>query len=74
MLGTAFTAQHSDSRVLDQLLYKWSHARTAIAQVLAEEYERLHCTGWNITRAEIRRDVAQLFGQSFEDFVAKSMK
>lgn len=27
MLGTAFTAQHSDSRVLDQLIYKWSHSR-----------------------------------------------
>ena len=29
MLGTAFTAQHSDARVLDQLLYKWRHSRDA---------------------------------------------
>jgi hypothetical protein len=27
MLGTAFTAQHSDARVLDQLVYKWAHSR-----------------------------------------------
>lgn len=27
ILGTGFTAQHSDARVLDQLLYKWSHSR-----------------------------------------------
>lgn len=72
MLGTAFTAQHSDSRVLDQLLYKWPHARATIAEVLAEEYKKVVASGWNITRAEIRRDIAQLFGQSFETFVKKS--
>lgn len=27
MLGTAFTAQHSDSRVVDHLIYKWAHSR-----------------------------------------------
>ncbi len=27
MLGTAFTAQHSDARVLEQVLYKWAHSR-----------------------------------------------
>jgi hypothetical protein len=27
MLGTDFTAQHSDARVLDQLVYKWAHSR-----------------------------------------------
>ncbi|CAI5721384.1 unnamed protein product [Hyaloperonospora brassicae] len=26
ILGTAFTSQHSDARVLDQLIYKWSHS------------------------------------------------
>jgi hypothetical protein len=37
MLGTAFTAQHSDARVLDQLLYKWSHSRSVIGSVVADE-------------------------------------
>jgi hypothetical protein len=73
MLGTAFTAQHSDCRVLEQLLYKWSHARAAIAEVLVEEYQKLNSTGWNFTREQIRRDVRYLFGQSFEAFMAKSM-
>jgi hypothetical protein len=27
ILGTGFTAQHSDARVLDQLVYKWHHSR-----------------------------------------------
>ena len=35
MLGTAFTAQHSDARILDQLIYKWAHSRKAIAPVCA---------------------------------------
>merc|ERR1712176_1297244 len=57
MLGSTFTAQHSDARVLDQLLYKWSHSRAVIANVLIEEYSKLLETEWKITRAEIKRDV-----------------
>lgn len=73
MLGSAFTAQHSDARVVDQLLYKWSHARTVIAQVLCEEYMKLIASGWAPTRAEVRRDVKRLFGGSYEEFMAKSL-
>jgi hypothetical protein len=100
MLGTAFTVQHSDARVLDQLstvlegsrccmmyemlnsvllflhrlIYKWSHSRTVIAQVLTHEMQKLCASGWKPTRAQIRRDVAQLFGGSYEDFMRKSRK
>ena len=73
MLGTAFTAQHSDARVLDQLIYKWSHSRAVIANVLVEEYSKLCNSGWSPTRAEIRRDVRRLFGGSYEEFMAKSL-
>jgi len=74
MLGTAFTAQHSDSRVVDQLIYKWAHSRAIIAKVLAKEYEKVLVAGWTMTRQEIRRDVRRLFGESFSDFMAKSLK
>lgn len=72
MLGSAFTAQHSDARVLDHLVYKWSHSRAVIASVLVEEYTKLIETGWKPTRAEIRRDVSRLFGGSYEEFLEKS--
>ena len=73
MLGTAFTAQHSDARVLDQLLYKWPHSRAVIAQVLVGEYRKCLESGWPVTRAEIRRDVRRLFRGSYEEFMAKSL-
>ena len=72
MLGTGFTAQHSDARVLDQLIYKWSHSRSVIAKVLSEEYAKLCESGWTLTRAEIRRDVHRLFGGSYQEFMSKS--
>ena len=72
MLGTAFTAQHSDARVLDQLLYKWAHSRTVIASVLVVHVERLIESGWKPLRSEIRRDIARLFGGSYEEFMTKS--
>jgi len=72
MLGTAFTCQHSDCRVIDQLLYKWKHSRAVVGDVLAEYYRRLAGTGWRVTAAEVRRDVWHLFGGSYESFIANA--
>jgi hypothetical protein len=74
MLGTAFTVQHSDARVLDQLVYKWAHARAVVAQALVQQYSQLISCGWKPSRFEIRRDVARLFGGSFEEFMAKKLQ
>lgn len=71
MLGTSFTAQHSDARVLDQLIYKWSHSRAVISRVLSKEYKKLIESGWATTRYELRRDITRLFGGSYEEFMNK---
>lgn len=71
LLGTSVTPQHSDCRVLDQLLYKWDHSREIIAKVLSDKYEDLYDTGWKIKKKEIRRDVADLFGGAFWRFLGK---
>jgi hypothetical protein len=68
LLGTSFTAQHSDARVLDQLIYKWRHSRNIIGHVLTDKYQDLIQTGWNLTDAEIQRDVHNLLGGAFERF------
>lgn len=71
MLGLGFTAQHSDARVLDQLLYKWAEARRIVADVLCDKYRLLLATGWRPTTEEIRRDARRLLGGAFEEFLAK---
>ncbi|HTL55128.1 MAG TPA: hypothetical protein VL361_05585 [Candidatus Limnocylindrales bacterium] len=71
LLGLSFTAQHSDARVLEQLVYKWRHSRKIIAQVLIDKYSALTQTGWQINRAEIERDVQDLFGGAFDRFCAR---
>lgn len=68
LLGLSFTAQHSDARVLDQVIYKWDHARAVVAQVLADEYVRLAATGWTPAPRDIERDAQQVFGGAFERF------
>ncbi len=62
LLGLSFTPQHSDARVLEQLIYKWRHSRTLIADVLAEKYVDLLRAGRPTTAKEIERDVRLLFG------------
>lgn len=68
LLGWSFIPQHSDARVLDQLLYKWRHSRRLIAGVLADKYRDLLQGGWRVTEEEIRRDVKRLFQGNFEAF------
>jgi hypothetical protein len=68
LLGLSFTAQHSDARVLDQVVYKWDHTRTVLAGVLAEKYADLAATGWQPTPADLERDARDLLGGAFEKF------
>jgi len=69
MLGLSMTPQHSDARILDQLVYKWAHSRKVIAEVLCEKYGYLIEEAWYPGEDEIARDVAMLFGGEFERFV-----
>jgi hypothetical protein len=69
LLGLSMTPQHSDCRVMDQLVYKWSHSRVILGKVLAEKYADLAATGWQPTHAEIERDVHGLLGGELERFL-----
>ncbi len=71
LIGLSVTPQHSDCRVLDQLIYKWGHSRPILAKVLADKYADLAATGWDPTRAEIERDVHGLLGGTLEQFIGR---
>lgn len=69
LLGTSFTPQHSDARVLEQLVYKWRHTRERLVPILASRYADLAASGWHVTEQEMRRDVAHLLGGAFQRFL-----
>lgn len=73
LLGLSIIPQHSDCRVLDQLIYKWEHSRKIIGEVLANQYVNLAATGWQVTDEEIARDVTDLFGGNFNSFAASKV-
>jgi hypothetical protein len=72
MLGPSFIPQHSDARVLEQLIYKWAHARAIIVESLSESYGRLLADGRQVSPAEIERDVTRLFSGNFQQAVGMS--
>lgn len=72
MLGLSFIPQHSDARVLDQLLYKWEHSRRILSELLKAKYASLSESGWEPTEGEVRRDVGRLFAGNFEEFLARA--
>jgi hypothetical protein len=66
LLGTSFIPQHSDARVLEQIIYKWRNTRLTLAPILTKTYYLLHNDGKVITRQGIQKDVNRLFRTNFE--------
>ena len=72
LIGTSFIAQHSDARVLEQVIYKWRNTRATMAPILANAYNLLARDGRAVTRAEIQRDVKRLFCSNFAHWTNKA--
>jgi len=70
MLGTSFIPQHSDARILEQVIYKWRNTRRTLAPILARTYRLLAEDGRTVTRGDIERDVRRLFRTNFEDLTS----
>jgi hypothetical protein len=68
MLGTSFIPQHSDARVLEQVIYKWRNTRAIMTRILDDTYQRLWTDGRALTRKDVERDVNRLFRSNFERF------
>jgi len=73
LLGTSFIPQHSDARVLDQIIYKWDHSRRIIAKVLRDKFADLTAAGWPVTQNEVKRTAQDLLSGNFERFLAARM-
>lgn len=71
MLGTSFIPQHSDARVLEQLIYKWSHSRKIFVKIFADAYEQIFDAGRAVTVAEIERDIKKMFADNFTELIAR---
>ena len=69
MLGTTFIPQHSDARVLEQVIYKWRNTRRTLTPILTNMYRTLSEDGRPVTKADIQRDVEKLFRTNLQRFV-----
>ena len=69
MLGTSFIPQHSDCRILEQLIYKWTHSRRVIADVLFNQYMDLTLDGYPLTPEHIQRDVQRMYSDNFKALI-----
>jgi hypothetical protein len=67
LLGTSFIPQHSDARVLEQVIYKWRNTRRTMAPILTNAYKLLQRDGRGVSRRDIQRDVNRLFRSNFEN-------
>ncbi|MEJ7605056.1 MAG: hypothetical protein WKF37_02040 [Bryobacteraceae bacterium] len=68
MLGASFIPQHSDARVLEQLIYKWRNTRRTMNDLFSQTYSLLEDDGFHADREQIQRDVTRMFRGNFESF------
>lgn len=73
LLGTSFVPQHSDARVLDQIVYKWDHSRAIIAKVMKDKFADLAATGWPVTQDEVRKTAAGYLSDNFAAFLTRKL-
>ncbi len=66
MLGTTFIPQHSDARILEQVIYKWRNTRRTLVPILTNTYRLLAEDGRPVTNTDIKQDVTRLFRSNFE--------
>ena len=71
LVGTSFCPQHSDARILDQLLYKWEHSRRIIAKVLADKYADLLDAGYRVAPEQVKADAALLLRDNYRNFLTR---
>ena len=69
MLGASFIPQHSDARVLEQVIYKWKNTRRTMTPLFTNTYQLLAEDGRAVTREDIRQDINRLFRSNFERWV-----
>ena len=72
MLGTSLIPQHSDARILEQVIYKWRNTRRTVGAILSQSYKLLSADGRSVTRDEIQRDVNRLFRTNFENWIRRA--
>jgi hypothetical protein len=70
LLGTAFIPQHSDARVLEQLIYKWRQSRRLIADCLADRYTHAERAGATITDTQIEADLTRMLRGNYESITS----
>lgn len=66
MLGASFVPQHSDARILEQVIYKWRNTRRTLGPILSNTYQTLAEDGFPVTRELIGRDITRMFRTNFE--------
>jgi hypothetical protein len=72
MLGASFIPQHSDARILEQVIYKWRNTRRTLTPVIARTCALLAEDGRPVTREDVESVVTRFFRSNFEHWTTSA--
>lgn len=61
MLNNNFIPQHSDARIIDQLIYKWNDFRQYYTEVYSNKYKKLVELGYKVKADDLEKNVYDHF-------------
>lgn len=61
LLGDDFIFQHSDARIIDQLIYKWYDFKNIYTDVMTKKYKKLLTLGYRLKVSELEEKIEQHF-------------
>lgn len=73
LLGPSFVPQHSDARILDQLVYKWDHSRQVIGRVMKEKFADLAAAGWAVTKEQVGQTARAFLDNNYQSFLLRAV-
>jgi hypothetical protein len=69
LLGDNFIPQHSDARVLEQLIYKWQHTNTLFKKILLEYLNFLLHNGYTLTQDTVEAAIESFYNGKINQII-----
>lgn len=67
LLGNSFVFQHSDSRVIEHLIYKWNRSKEVLSEILLSRYSELIRLNYPVTKKIIKRDAYKFLNSNYQE-------
>lgn len=72
LLGNCFIPQHSDARILEQVIYKWKHTNNVFKTILYDYFSFLIQNGFELTERQIEEEIENFYNGQIKKIIKEN--